>query len=171
MGKQTVKMVFLVLSLLLVLLCGTTFALMFRQTNALNNQFQAAVVDCEVSEEFDGTEKSQICVTNTGNIEAYLRVRLVTYWVEGEEKIVAKPSQMPSLPPVSEGWVEKNDIYYYKYPVAPRGKTPPLFTGKIVLQQDENDYCQVIEVFADAIQSKPAEAVKESWGVNLVAAS
>ena len=171
MGKQTVKIVFLVWSLLLILLCGTTFALMFRQTNALNNQFQAAVVDCEVSEKFNGTEKSQICVTNTGNIEAYLRVRLVTYWVDSEGKIVAKPSQMPSLPAVAKEWIKSGDTYYYTKPVSPRGITTPLFVGAITLQQDGDGYRQVIEVFADAIQSKPAEAVKESWGVNLVAAS
>jgi hypothetical protein len=35
------------------------------------------------------------------------------------------------------------------------------------LEKDENGYSQVVEVFAEAIQSKPLSAVTDSWGVNV----
>lgn len=166
MGKRTLKTALLVLVSLLVLLCGTTFALMFRQTEPLDNQFEAAVVSCAVVESFDGTTKSSIAVKNTGNIDAYLRLRLVSYWVDSKGNIISKPSQMPTVS-VASGWVAGSDnTYYYSQPVAPNVTTPDLLGAKITLVQ-EDGYLQVIEVFADAIQSKPEAAVTESWGVTL----
>lgn len=45
---------------LLVLVCGTTFALMLRKTEALDNQFKAAVVDCDVDETVSTMQKSAL---------------------------------------------------------------------------------------------------------------
>ena len=170
MGKRTLKTMLLVLLPILVLLCGTTFALMFRKTEPMDNQFDAARVTCAVAESFDGTKKDSIAVTNTGNIEAYLRLRLVSYWVDSKGNIVSKPSQMPAIS-VSGGWVsDTENTYYYSLPVAPQGTTPNLLDGEITLKQ-EDGYFQVVEVFADAIQSKPQTAVTESWGVTLSGSS
>ena len=54
MNKILLKRVVWVLAFVFVLLCGTAFALMFRQTNVLQNQFDTAEVDCEVHEALDG---------------------------------------------------------------------------------------------------------------------
>ena len=167
MRRRTTRFTIIVsLMLLLALLCGTTFALMYRQTQSLNNQFEPAVVTCAVREEFNGEIKKEIAVENTGNIDAYLRVCLVSYWVDGNGKIVSKPSQMPAVS-VADGWVTGPDnTYYYSRPVSPGDVTPNLLGVEITLLE-ENGYLQVIEVFADAIQSKPADAVTGSWGVTL----
>ena len=167
MGKRILNSTLLVLAFLLILLCGTTFALMFRQTEPLDNQFEAAAVSCAVAESFDGSTKSSIAVTNTGNIDAYLRLRLVSYWVDSKGNILSKPSQMPTVS-VASGWITGSDnTYYYSQPVAPGSSTPNLLLTGIPLQQDSDGYLQVIEVFADAIQSKPEAAVSSSWGVTL----
>ena len=166
MERKILKTAILILSVILVLLCGATFALMYRQTQALNNQLEAAVVDCTVLEEFNGTEKSSITVKNTGNIDAYLRLRLVSYWVDSNDKIVSKPSKMPTVT-VAAGWVAGSDnTYYYSKPIAPGGITPNLLDVNMTLVE-EDGYLQVVEVFADAIQSKPPEAVTKSWGVTI----
>lgn len=166
MGKRSLKTTFLVLISLLILLCGTTFALMLRQTDTLDNQFKPAIVSCAVAESFDGTVKTSIAVKNTSNIDAYLRLRLISYWVDSKGNIVSKSSQMPSVS-VADGWVKGSDnTYYYSQPVAPNEPTPNLLDKKITLVQ-ENEYLQVVEVFADAIQSKPTDAVIESWHVTL----
>lgn len=174
MGNRTLKTVLLVLTPLLVLLCGTTFALMLRQTAPLDNQFEAAVVNCTVVESFNGTQKTSIAVKNNAptdqppsNIPAYLRVRLVSYWVDSDGNIVSKPSEMPDISVVN-GWIKGADnTFYYPDPVDPGASTPNLLGAAIGLEQDPDGYRQVIEVFADAIQSKPAEAVTGSWGVSL----
>jgi hypothetical protein len=166
MKRKILKIVILILSIILLLLCGTAFALMYRQTQPLNNQLEAAFVACDVEEDFNGETKTRIAIKNTGNIDAYLRVRLVSYWVDSNGKIVSKPSQMPAVTEAA-GWVVGSDnTYYYSKPIAPGGITPNLLDVNMTL--DETDgYLQVVEVFADAIQSKPAEAVTGSWGVTI----
>ena len=162
MERKILKTAILILSVILVLLCGTTFALMYRQTQALNNQLEAAVVTCAVEENFDGEKKTSIAVKNTGNIDAYLRVCLVSYCVDEAGNIISKPSQMPALSK-ADGWVAgTGNTYYYSKPIAPGNSTPNLLAASLNLEN-----LQVVEVFADAIQSKPVEAVTGSWGVTI----
>lgn len=166
MERKILKTVILILSIVLILLCGTTFALMYRQTQALNNQLEAAFVACAVQEDFDGETKTSIAVQNNGNIDAYLRLRLVSYWVDSDGNIISKPSRMPTVSAAS-GWVTgTGNTYYYSQPVPPGGFTTNLLGADITLVE-EDGYWQVIEVFADAIQGKPADAVTGSWGVTL----
>lgn len=166
MKRKILKIVILILSIILLLLCGTAFALMYRQTQPLNNQLEAAFVACDVEEDFNGETKTSIAIKNTGNIDAYLRVRLVSYWEDSDGNITSKPSWMPRVS-VTSGWVTgTGNTYYYSQPVAPGDFTTNLLDADITLKE-ENGYLQVIEVFADAIQSKPAEAVTTSWGVTL----
>lgn len=169
MSNKMLKRLLLVLTLLLVALCGTAFALMFRQTASLDNQFTPAAVSCVVEEkDFEYPTKSSITVTNTGNIDAYIRIRLVTYWKDSSGKIVFGPATIPAFTPGTNWIVGADNTYYYALPVNPNGITGNLLTESITMAQDEKTgYYQVIEVFADAIQSKPEAAVTESWGVTL----
>ena len=163
----------IVLSVVFVLLCGTTVALMFRQTSLLTNEFDAAIVDCLVHEKTDtGSEiansKSSITVQNTGNIPAYIRVRFVSYWVDADGRIVGKASEMPDISCDASVWFEQNGIYYCRIPIAAGDPTPELLQNPILLRTDtETGYRQVLEVFADAIQSEPEKAVTNSWGVRI----
>ena len=175
MKRKNLIRVLIVLSVLLLLLCGTTLALMFRQTSLVTNEFETAIVDCQVHEQTDtgsvmAGAKSSITVENTGNIPAYIRVHFVSYWVDSEGHIVGKASEMPVISYDETTWFEQNGIYYCSTPIAVGGFTPELLqSGKtIVLRVDtETDYRQVLEVFADAIQSKPNKAVVQSWNVGI----
>ena len=131
------------------------------------------MVDCEVQEKIDSplTKKESIIVEDTVNIDAYLRVRFVSYWVRvndatGGKEIVSKPSEMPEFE-ISEKWIlGKNNTYYYKTSVSPKDFTEELLAPGAVIQLAEEDgYRQVIEVFAEAIQSKPSSYVENSWNV------
>lgn len=167
MKNRRIPLVILIVSLVLItVLCGTVLAYMFRQTDYKNNGFTPAQVSCLVMESFDGEQKTDIKIKNTGNIDAYLRVRFVSYWVDGAGKIVAKPSPNLSFP-IAEGWIAgSNNTYYYKSSVSSGNETSSLLVNPIVLV--EEDGCkQVIEVFAEAIQSKPRDAVTNSWGVTV----
>ena len=168
MSRKMLKRVILILALVLLALCGTTFALMLRQTDSLDNRFTPAVVSCKVVESYTHPTKSSIQVQNTGNIDAYLRLRLVTYWVNGDGEIIFGSATIPDFT-LGENWIAGGDnTYYYKTPVAPGNRTGELLGNPITLIQDVgNGKYQVIEVFADAIQSEPGKAVAESWGVTL----
>ena len=145
----------------LILTCGAAYAYIFMRTDAKSTQFVPAKVDCEV------TESGAIVVKNTSNVDAYIRVRLVSYWVDGSDNIVAKASVMPSFTLNTADWVGGSDnTYYYKTPVAPGGFTTNLLPSAITLQTD-GEYKQVLDIFSEAIQAKPGKAVKDSWVVTL----
>lgn len=142
-------------------------AYMFNQTNVIENEFVPARVACQVDETFSENTgvKKEITIKNTGNTDAYLRVRLVSYWIDADNNVVAKPSEVPEFT-LGEGWIEgSNDTYYYESPVSPNNSTPVLGSDMTLVVQD--GYRQVVDVFAEAIQSKPTDAVTNSWGVTL----
>lgn len=124
-------------------------------------------------ETFKDNQKPSITVQNTGKVDAYLRVRLVTYWVNDAGEIVAKPS-MDLTVDVADGWLEDkdNDTYYYQHPVKPGESTDDLLKEVITLET-EDGYNPVIEVFAEAIQAEGTTdvgnvpAVTDAWGVTI----
>ena len=169
MKKQTSNALIVIGAIaLLVAVCGTVLAYMFRTTEAKDNQFTPAEVSCEVHETTDDavTEKTSVRIENTSNIDVYLRVRFVSYWVDDSSNIISKPSAMPKIQ-TADGWIAgKDNTYYYEAPVSPGDFTGELLSSKIDLLE-EDGYRQVIEIFAEAIQSKPTSSVIESWNVTL----
>ena len=156
-----------VLLLTVSLLCAV-FAYMFKQTDTVEMEFVPAHVASEVVENFDGVNKSSITVKNTGNIDAYLRVRMVTYWINADNEIVPVASQMPAYT-VHSDWLPLGDhTYCYVYPVAPGNTTPAnLLATQMTLETSEEGYRQVVAVFAEAIQANPDNAVEEAWIVKV----
>ena len=165
--------VFLVALLVLTMASGSVFAYMKAKTPVVENMIVPAFVNCEVNETFANNEKTSIKVKNTGNIDAYLRVCFVTYWENKDENgnaiIVSKPSKDITGLPLGNKWIAgSNNIYYYTEAIAPGAEVEFLGDGeKIILEIDANGNRQVIEVFAEAIQSIPAKAVENSWKVTL----
>ena len=167
MKQKKVFRTILILSLVIAIsLCGTVFAYMFRQTEVTENKFTPAEVSCAVDEDTTDTEKTSVKIQNTGNIDAYLRVRFVSYWVNAEGKVAPKASELPAIS-MKSGWIKGSDqTYYYSEAVAAGASTPELLDESIELKA-EGGYTQVIEVFAEAIQSQPTDAVVNSWKVTL----
>lgn len=162
----------LVVSLLALLLvvAGGTLAWLTAQ-DSVSNTFTPAHVSCEVKEKFDGTVKSNVNVTNTSDIAAFIRVKLVTYRVNDAGQRIGGKATIPAFTP-GEGWVKYGDFYYYTKPVAPNAtpETALIGTPGIELEDSYNDADggkQVIEVMAEAIQSQPARAVQQAWGVTI----
>lgn len=164
-----------ILVLVLALAVGGVYSYMFARTEDAANELTPAAVSCKVYETFeDNQKKSSITVQNTGRVDAYLRVRLVTYWVNDAGEIVAKPSEKLTVTP-TDNWLADtdNDTYYYKSPVKAGAETPNLLAAPLVLKKSSDGYNQVIEVFAEAIQAEGTTdvgnvpAVTDAWGVTV----
>ena len=168
-SKKTGTLLFS-LVLLLTMMVGGTLAYLTIQTNPVVNQFTPSHVSCTVTESFDGTTKSNVNVKNDSDINAYIRVKLVTYRVNAADQHIGGTATIPPFTP-GTGWVEHGGYYYYTLPVAP-GEKPAsdlIGTTGIILAgsyPDADGGKQVIEVMAEAIQSVPASAVESAWGVN-----
>ena len=166
------KVIVLAIAVVLLLSATVTGTLMYlvSKTTAVTNTFEPATVICEVQENFDDTVKKNVTVKNTSNIDAYLRVKLVTYRVNADGERIGGTAAIPSFTP-GEGWFEKDGFYYYKNPVAPDATPVTDLIGKdgitLVEYNDADGGRQVIEVIAEAIQSVPTSVVKEYWNVTV----
>ena len=165
-GRLTTMVIATVL--LLALAIGGTVAWLTANTGNVANTFTPSHVTCEVNESFDGETKSNVNVTNTSDIYAYIRVKLVTYRVNANGDHIGGTATIPTFEP-GVGWKLYNGYYYYTSPVEP-GKTTANLINSIELTGSYNDADggrQAIEVMAEAIQSQPKDAVESSWNVTV----
>ena len=159
---------------------GLTLAFMFKKAEK-TNLFIPAEVACAVREKTDGSEvtgiaavcseKSDIRVENTGNVKEFIRLRLVSYYVDSNGDIAGTAaSQYPNLT-LKNGWIAGADhTYYFPYSVEPGEATEilcePFTLGQTQIENGNTVY-QVIEVIAEAVQAEPISAVQEAWGVTV----
>ena len=146
---------------------GGVVAYMIKISQEKKGDFVPAEVSCTINEGFVNNQKSDITVRNTSNIDVYVRVRMVTYWLDASGNVVNKTATLPAFA-LDENWVKDADsnTYYYKLPVATGAQTSNLLKTALVLGS-EDGYRQVIDIFAEAIQANPAEAAQNSWGVTI----
>lgn len=164
-AKRSLVLVVSVLVLLLAV-AGGTLAWLTAQTDGVVNTFTPAQVSCEVTEDFNGTTKSNVNVTNKSDISAYIRVKLVTYRVNDAGQHIGGTATIPEFT-LGTNWVKNGEYYYYTKPVAPNQKPETNLTDSMTLigsYMDTDGGKQVIEVMAEAIQSVPDTAVKDAWG-------
>lgn len=180
MSKRIKHLLIAATALCIVAVVGLTLAFMFKKAEK-TNQFIPAEVSCAVREKTDGSEvtgiaavgseKSDIRVENTGNVKEFIRLRLVSYYVDANGNIVGTvSSQYPTLS-LKNGWIAgANHTYYYPFPTDPGGMTEilcePFTLGQTQLENGTMVY-QVMEVIAEAVQAEPSDAAQEVWGVTV----
>ena len=165
-GRLTTMVIATVL--LLALAIGGTVAWLSTKDAPITNTFNPSKVACEVTENFNGEVKSNVNVKNTGDTEAYIRVKLVTYRTNDQGQHIGGTASLPNFT-LGKGWVKYGDYYYYTLPVAPKEKPEADLISSITLESytDVDGGHQAIDVMAEAIQSEPARAVGQAWGVSI----
>lgn len=164
-SKKT-GMLFLSLLLVIGMVVGGTVAWLSTKSAPITNTFLPSKVACEVTESFNGTVKSNVNVKNTGDTQAFIRVKLVSYRTNDQGQHIGGAAEIPPFTP-GNGWVENGDYYYYTQPVAPGTKPADALISSIDLigsYTDADGGKQAIDVMAEAIQSVPENAVKAAWG-------
>ena len=167
-GRLTAMVIATVL--LLALAIGGTLAWLSIKDAPIQNKFLPTKVACKVTEKFDGSTgvKSNVNVKNTGTINAFIRVKLVTYRTNDQGQHIGGTASLPNFT-LGKGWVKYGDYYYYTLPVAPKEKPEADLISSITLESytDVDGGHQAIDVMAEAIQSEPARAVGQAWGVSI----
>ncbi len=164
MKRRALLLVMAALAALLVS-AGGTAAYLADRTERLHNTFTPAEVTCQVTEQVRDNEKTEIRVQNTGNIPAYLRLRLLSYRVNEDGQRIGGTASIPAFLP-GEGWLAGEDgCWYYKSPVEPGALTGNLLAGALPLRAytDADGGRQVIEVVAEAVQAAPEQAAEQAW--------
>ena len=157
------------LVLILGAVVGGTLAYLAARTDAIVNTFNPAKVDITVEENFNGSTKKDVKIKNNGDTEVYIRATYVVNWLDAQGNIVASVPEGYSYTltenPDSK-WAKGNDGYfYYLSPVAPDASTPGSLLTCTVTHPENPEYRLSVEILATAIQSTPAKAVTEAWGV------
>ena len=154
--------------LILTLAVGGTIAFLSTKTDPVVNTFNPSQVTCSVVEDFDGKTKTNVNVENTGDIPAFIRVKLVAYRTNDQGQHIGGVSDVPAFT-LGKDWAKCGDYYYYTCPVAP-GATPADSLAEVIkLTENYTDVDgghQSIDVIAEAIQAGPEAAVKAAWGDN-----
>ena len=160
---------FVSLALLVTFAAGVTLAYLITKTTPVANAFTSAQVSCKVTEDFDGEMKKNVNVTNTSDINVYMRVKLVTYRVNENGEHIGGIAEIPQFD-LGDGWVEHDGYYYYTVPVASGNNPEKPLIDEISLKasyEDADGGKQVIEVMAEAVQAAPQDAVHNAWGVDI----
>ena len=169
---------FIAVVLLIGAVVGSTVAFLVTQTDPVENKFTYASVSCAVSETFKGATKEKVQIQNTGTTDAYIRATYVVSWLNKDGSIAPVPQGTTPdgyILSISENpnnaWTKGTDGYfYYLTPVAPGGLTDGSLVNCTVTypQGVEPEYILSVEILATAVQSTPAKAVREAWGVTPV---
>lgn len=177
--KKTNRILLCAAALTLAAATGITVAFMFRRATA-ENQFVPAQVSCTVHEKLDGVEytdglhsgtrKTDITVENTSNIAVFIRLRVVSNWVNAAGEIIGISSKMPELS-LMDNWIKgSDDAYYYLLPVEAGASTTPLCAPIYLEESTDRDGSAVyqnVELFAEVIQASPQKAATAGWGVTV----
>lgn len=169
---------FIAVVMLIGAVVGSTVAFLVTKTAPVENKFTYASVSCTVSESFNGTTKEKVQIQNTGTTDAYIRATYVVNWLNKDGSIAPVPQgTIPNGYTLSisenpdNAWTKGADGYfYYLTPVAPGGLTDGSLVNCTVTypQGVEPEYILSVEILATAVQSTPAKAVREAWGVTPV---
>ena len=138
---------FIAVVMLIGAVVGSTVAFLVTKTAPVENKFTYASVSCTVSESFNGTTKEKVQIQNTGTTDAYIRATYVL-------------TQNPN-----GTWKKIGDYFYYPTPVEQKSSTLGSLLNCTVTHPDNPEYVLHVEILASAIQSTPANAVTEAWGV------
>ena len=143
---------------------GSTAAFLVTKTGPVVEDFAYAQVSCQVTR-----SDNALAVQNTGTAQAYIRASYAVNWrLDGDENIAAAvPEDYSYVLDKNPQWEKGEDGYfYYPDPVDPGGETPSLLTCSVSYPEDP-EYTLSVEVVAEAIQSTPAEAAEDAWGVRV----
>ncbi len=149
---------------------GGVFAYLVASTDTLSNIFVPAKVTCEIRETFENGVKENVCVKNTGNVDAFIRAAVVVTFEADDGKVLATAPVEGVDYTVdwnTYDWAPGSDGYWYhKKPVSPEELTAELIRTATAISAPDG-YRLNIRIIATAVQSNPENAVKDAWGISL----
>lgn len=143
-GSKKPLTLFVALVLLLTLAVGGSLAWLVSDDH-VTNSMEPGKVPIRINETVSNNVKSDVTVTNTGNIQAFIRVAIIANAVDKNGDVTVGTA--PTYTVDSSKWTQIGDYYYYNGIVEPDGgKTAPLFTGDVGFAGGE------INILAESIQ-------------------
>ena len=162
--------------LLVVGVVGGTIAYIVTHAAPVENEFIPTEVPCHIEETFKNNVKTNVQIQNDGNIDAYIRAKVVITWQDKDGNVAAQVPVEGTDYTITynsgNGWVQIGDYWYCKQPVgyeAPNNLTPVLI-DKCELKEGSTapeGYYLSVEILAESIQSQPSSVIGEVWNVTV----
>lgn len=151
-----------------------------RDTTArVEDLFLPAQVSCKVKETFNGNTKSDVYVTNTGNVPAYIRVKVIVNWLDKDGNVAMYVpddydyvvdnhlSAATKNKPATTKWTAQTagqtltgGYWYYNGVVQP-GKDTEKLIGSIIPEQPiGSPYSMQVQILAEAMQASENQTEK-----------
>ena len=173
MRKVSKKTWILMVSILLVLsvTVGGTIAFLSTKSGPVENTFNASKVTTKVNETISGSKKTNVTITNTGDIDAWIRAAVIVTWQDKDGNVYGQaPVAGTNYTDWTPGtdWLKGDDgFYYYTKPVAAGGTTTALINSiEPIGTSPANGYYLTVEILGSGIQAVPANAFNEAWAAN-----
>lgn len=157
------------MALVLILCCGVggTLAWLVTTSGPVENTFTPGYVTTTIKESFDGTTKSNVTVTNTGNVPAYIRAAIVVNWLDKDGNVYAetpvKGTDYTWDLNTGEGsgeWTPGSDGFYYYNDIV-GFKAPNNVTGNLINSLSKKDgvtppsgYDLQVTILAEGLQAE-----------------
>lgn len=163
-GSKKPLTLFVALVLLLTLAVGGSLAWLVSKDDVTNSMVPGQV-PIQINETVSNNVKSDVTVTNNGNIQAFIRVAIIANAVDKDGNVTV--GDIPDFT-VSPSWTPIGNYYYYNGIVEPKGTdgdtTAPLFTTDVKFAGGE------INILAESIQvlggrQYDGSASVDAWGV------
>lgn len=159
---------------LVVCIVGASLAYLFTKSDGITNTFTPTEVTTDIVEKLDKGVKESVQIKNSGDIEAYIRAKVVVTWkaTDGSGNVYGKMPVKDTDYTVSYNttdWFEVDGIWYYNQSVAAGSITNNLLTDmkKVEGVTVPDGYDLSVEIIAEAIQSQPRTTVTEAWEVTV----
>ena len=162
------------LTVLAVVLIGgvvTAGTIAYLQQEAkLVNEFDAGKVEVSVDENFEENIKTDVRITNKGNVEAYVRAKILVYYVAEDGVVLGETPVLGTDYTMEMGdqanFIEVNGVYYFTKPLPANASTDVLIQ-RCEEQTSVKGRTLVVDVLGEAIQAHP-DAVNDAWGEDVV---
>lgn len=182
--KSNAKLLAVLVSVVLVtaLAVSATIAYLMDKTEDVTNTFTLAQVTSKVDEPtFNGKTKSDVPITNTSDVEAYIRAEIIVTWMAEDGNVLhMKPvSNLENSEnydytlSIGNGWKKVGDYYYYMTSVAAGKDTGALIASAAPVEGKcpEENYYLSLEIICSAIQADGkktdgTKAVVDAWGID-----
>lgn len=162
----------LTVALVGVLLVGGTIAYLTDVTAPVVNTFTAGNGGLTITEDIKSEPgvKKNVTITNTGNVDAYIRAQIVANWIDKDGNVYATPPEESDYDLViGDGW-QRDEVghYYYKGIVKQNETTSDLIEScklKDGITAPEGYYLS-INILAQSIQADE-NAAADAWDLQL----
>lgn len=158
-GRKKPLTLFVALVLLLTLAVGGSLAWLVSNDNVTNSMVPGQV-PITIHEEFDGTTKSDVYVTNDGNIQAFIRVAIIANAVDDQGNVTTGTAPVYNVN--TSKWTQIGNYYYYNGIVEPKGNTDALFTDSVEVNGEINILAESIQALGGT--SGDGRASYDAWG-------